>query len=107
MNANAYTDHMRSRLIAAFLMAWLPLQGWAAVAMPFCKHAMRGKAVVVINLDHSAREGHAQYHDPTPPAQSNSDSGLACNDCGACHLACAPGMPSAGVVLSSPSNPAQ
>ena len=37
-----YTCDMRcSRLMLTVLMIlWLPLQGFAAVAMPFCKHAL-------------------------------------------------------------------
>jgi ferredoxin len=99
----------RWRSILSVLIAlWLPLQGYAAVAMPFCQHSMAAAST------HAGNSGHSQHHhgshvDRTRgEAQDNAfqsaeagspqtaamgeASGLACNNCGACHLACAPAI---------------
>jgi len=94
--------------IVVFIALWLPLQGYGAVAMPFCKHgpAMPDSSVAVpvqvdsqsADLQHG-HEGHAgmQHHDSAagsqtvhPDNSTDEHAGLGCNDCGACQLACAP-----------------
>jgi len=99
----------RWRSILSVLIAlWLPLQGYAAVAMPFCQHSMAAASVHAGDADHSRHHhdghsdmtrGHAhgstsQSSDAGSPqtAAMGEASGLACNDCGACHLACAPAI---------------
>jgi ferredoxin len=94
------------------MILWLPLQGYAALTMPFCKHGFRARAsehmtagsLMQAGAQHvhygaqSAPESHQQHaahagmHHP-----HDSAGGLACNDCGVCHLACSP------AALSSPS----
>ena len=70
------------RLVLILVMLWLPLQGMAAVVMPFCKQA---------HLDPS---GHAVgHHDQQAEDQHQSPAPHACDDCDICHLACAPGVP--------------
>jgi len=91
---------MRST-IALLMILWLPLHGFAAVAMPFCQHA---------NASGNAAEPHAQHggHDhhqaatASPTGAQHASSGLlACNDCGACHLACTPAAPSSALAVDS------
>ena len=106
----AYTAHMNRwrSLLSVLIALWLPLQGYAAVAMPFCQHSMAAASA------HSANAGHAKHHhdghpdgmrgdtegrvspsadtDSRQPAVMGEASGLACNNCGACHLACAPAL---------------
>jgi hypothetical protein len=98
---------MRRSLIAVLLILWLPLQGFAAVAMPFCKHAMHGTQTTLSHA-HPAQQavaGHAHHgtmvateNGPTTEngspssAHHQSSAGLDCSDCGACHLACAPAV---------------
>lgn len=121
-----YTSGMASpwkNWVVVFISLWLPLQGYGAVAMPFCKHgpAMPDSSVAVpVQVDSQsgdfehAHEGHAgmQHHDtaaghqPADPGNSTGEeAGMGCNDCGACQLACAPSIVSriANVVsLGSP-----
>lgn len=105
-----YTNPMRRWrfLLTALMILWLPLQGFAAVAMPFCKHGfqaaaserMTAQALAHIGAQHVHRSAqstsdshqqhaaHAGMHHPV-----DSPGGLACNDCGVCHLACSPAAP--------------
>lgn len=80
------------RLLAVLLLLWMPLQGIAAVTMPFCAHALSGHAGAIEAAgaaDHGAqRSEHSAHHHSDEP-----HDGLACNDCGACNLACAPAIP--------------
>jgi hypothetical protein len=116
----------RWRSILSVLIAlWLPLQGYAAVAMPFCQHRMAAASVHPGIADHS-RHHHDGHSDMTrshaqgsisqsadagsqQTAVMGETSGLACNNCGVCHLVCAPAIVSivsvslliAGSVLES------
>lgn len=84
---------MLRRFIVFVLLLWLPLQGMAAVTMPFCRHAGDSGATQPAHDDsHAAHHAHAGHEDGVPADQVPSDdhgAGLMCNDCGACHLACA------------------
>lgn len=85
---------MRS-IIALLMMLWLPLQGFTAVAMPFCEHAMHGSAATESGADAHAGHGHHTGNPPTTDAHHIGGGALfACNDCGVCHLACTPAAPS-------------
>lgn len=90
-------------LIIAFIALWLPLQGYGAVAMPFCVHgpAMPDSSAVV-SAHVGAQDGH-QGHPGVPHHEHEADhqsasshnstdkhANLGCNDCGVCQLACAP-----------------
>lgn len=89
--------------IIVFIALWLPLQGYGAVAMPFCEHgpAMPDSSVAV-SADTAAQHGHQSHtgiaHDEHEVDSQSASSdiftdrhaGLGCNDCGACQLACAP-----------------
>jgi hypothetical protein len=78
---------MRS-LALLLLLVWLPLQGVAAAAMPFCEHQQ-------------APAGAADRHDGHPQDHRSADHGVPagnCDDCGVCQLACAPAMPSQSTV---------
>lgn len=79
--------------VLSVLILWLPVQGFAAVAMPFCQHALGHSGVVQTNGAHSDHQHHNHSHDKAPGNPDQSDSlpiGLSCNDCGSCHLACSP-----------------
>jgi hypothetical protein len=91
-------------LIALLIMLWLPLQAVAAVAMPFCRHAMADPGATAnlsadVNALHAAHSAgqHPQHGGAHAPA--DGDHGLSCNDCGACHLACAPMLAPTPVAL--------
>ena len=78
------------------MVLWLPLQGVAALAMPFCKHGSHlpgptdpaSHMHVDTSLQHDHPVAHALRCDHV-----DSSGGLACNDCGMRHLACSPAAP--------------
>jgi hypothetical protein len=79
-------------VIALLVMLWLPLQGFAAMAMPICPHAL-GPAAATAVVDHAhmhpGHAGHGVSHAPAPDQHTDGD----CVKCGACHLACTPAAP--------------
>jgi hypothetical protein len=93
---------MLRRLVVCLLLLWLPLQGMAALTMPFCRHGQEPGAAAATEHAaqlHTAHVHAGHRHDPGPPAQPGAEQPpaadhLACNECGACHLACAPAVPS-------------
>ena len=104
-NTVAYTGIMnRWRSIVSVLIAlWLPLQGYGAVAMPFCEHGpAMPDASAAVSAHVGAQDGHhgltgVSHHENEGDSRSASSdnstdrhAGLGCNDCGACQLACAP-----------------
>ena len=84
-------------IVVLLLLLWLPLQPLAAVAMPFCQHSEsttfagdESAAAAGEQLGHHAGPsggGHKHHADAEDSAFS-----LQCNDCGPCHLACAPAI---------------
>jgi hypothetical protein len=90
-------------LVLVVVMLWLPMQGFAAVAMPFCMHALGDSGGVQMNGAHHHQ--HHNHHGPSPGDTHHDQStptGLLCNECGACHLACAPVAPCVTVSLVAP-----
>jgi ferredoxin len=90
-------------VIVALISLWLPLQGYGAIAMPFCQqHGMAAAGTGLADTEHhDAHPGHMAHNDsPTDAAgishakhaSSDATGGLACNNCGACHLACSPAI---------------
>lgn len=102
-SAPGYTSTMRrSKILLILLMSlWLPLQGVAAVVMPFCKHSLAGSAGAS-HSEAAADDGHAAAHvghegSAHPQIADASGSGpalSACDDCWHCHLSCAVTLPS-------------
>ncbi|MFN0039218.1 MAG: hypothetical protein ACKVP2_06895 [Burkholderiales bacterium] len=85
-------------LVSLLMMVWLPFNGYAAVVMPFCQHggadmiadgsAPSGKHAGMTHQGHAnADAAHGADHSGLA---DDAGSGLACNDCGVCHLACSP-----------------
>jgi hypothetical protein len=93
--------------VVLLISLWLPVQGVAAVIMPFCTHSLSGSAADdrSVNADAVADEGlcadhagHAGTVPHSPAEDQGSTSGLsACDDCGHCHLSCAFSLPSPGL----------
>ncbi|MCC7547388.1 MAG: hypothetical protein IT532_06460 [Burkholderiales bacterium] len=92
---------MLRRLILCLLMLWLPLQGFAAQTMTFCRHDLArlggmadasGTALVgVLASGHQDALEHG-----VPPHQAGTHAkGLQCKNCGSCRLACAAVLPTA------------
>ena len=97
---------MRSwrHLIVALLVAWLPFQGWAAAAMPFCpRHGMEIPDAATATPAHEHAQStqgmleHCGVHLPGP--QQRRDSG--CNGCSTCEFACSPSVPAHAVILEA------
>ena len=89
------------RLIAILLMLWFPVQGWAALAMPFCQHGTSDAAAVEIT--ESMAGDHCQHHmDQNDVADQKATSSLLCDHCTTCHLAHAPVLLHPPVSLSEP-----
>ena len=81
---------MMCRSIVFMLLLWLPLQGLAALTMPFCRHALDAGAQQAAHGQADAEHAHHDHGTPTDqPRPGDQQGGLSCNDCGACHLACA------------------
>lgn len=95
-------------LIVFFAAAWLPFSAVAAVTMPFCIHghpgsqgpdgAEYGQAAGSLpgSRDHAGPAGHGDCHEhaATPAGTAGAQDGMACDQCGFCHLACAGMIPS-------------
>jgi hypothetical protein len=83
---------MMSRSIVFMLLLWLPLQGVAALTMPFCRHALDAAVEQAAHGRADAEHAHHAHDHGTPadqPRPGDRQGGLSCNDCGACNLACA------------------
>ena len=92
-------------VLVALISLWLPVQGYGAVVMPFCQKqgmAAAGAAHAEPSQEHHVgHSGHMAQKDwprdaagisDAEHASSDATGGLACNNCGACHLACAPAI---------------
>jgi hypothetical protein len=84
------------RLILCFLIAWLPIQGIAVAAVPFCKHERCGAKAGSHQI---LPAGHSHHAQGVERDQYTGVAGIACNDCSACHFACGSSMLSADVVV--------
>jgi len=95
-------------LLVLLMSLWLPLQGVAAVVMPFCKHSLiAGTADLhqihkaTANSDHSAHHGQQHHGQPSDHNQDLSKNVVsACDDCGHCQLVGACMLPAAELQTS-------
>jgi len=87
-------------VIILLMALWLPFQGVVAVAMPFCQDMADGHSDSAPSHQH-----HGEHHGDAAGAVGSPDDGnqnfpLECNDCGPCHLACAPVLGvAAGIIV--------
>lgn len=88
------------RLTAFLLILWLPLQGMAMVAMPFCKHAAPldwsdGAGILAMHSHGDVASDRVRHHDgyDTHYDGAPDHSASACDQCELCHLACAGYVP--------------
>jgi hypothetical protein len=96
-------------LVVLVMSLWLPLQGMAAVTMPFCKHSMTAAAADAHAVEHPvAHGGQTAHHHDAHHAQMTHGAGhdatqslAACDDCGQCALSCAFTLPVAGLQATS------
>jgi hypothetical protein len=94
---------LRRTLLALLMILWLPVQGYAAIAMPFCEHAMHAASAGHASMQgggpgndalehaHHGAVWSSEHASPTGP--DHHSTAVDCNDCGACHLACSPAAP--------------
>lgn len=88
---------------------WLPLQGMAAVTMPFCKHSMTVSRAGAHAVEHPVAHGEQTAHDHDAHhaqmahgvGHDATQSLAACDDCGQCALSGASTLPAAGFQASS------
>jgi hypothetical protein len=103
MAYNEFMNYWKS-ILSVLITLWLPLQGYAAVAMPFCQYSMARASSHCADADHSQHRydgypGHIAQTDVPDDIigishtndVGNDDAGsLGCNNCDNCHLACSP-----------------
>lgn len=88
--------HCLRNFILGFLLLWLPLQGFAATGMSFCRHDHTPPPAMQAGMqDH--HEGHDCSHGQDTPSATPQTQ---CDDCGYCHLGGAPALPSTPAGLS-------
>jgi hypothetical protein len=75
-----------ARFMLAFMLLWLPLQGYAAQSMTSCqKHHNHARLA-----ESTPQPGcHGQHH---PDTQTLVKASLACDDCASCHLIAQPAL---------------
>jgi hypothetical protein len=76
------------KFILGFLLLWLPLQGFAATGMSFCRHDHTPPPAMQIGMHHDHHGGDCSHGQDTPSASSQTP----CDDCGYCHLGGAPAL---------------
>jgi hypothetical protein len=75
------------RFVVILLLFWFPVQSWAAIAMPLCRHAQTRAQITQTTqtMDQAqptaCHESGSQTHHPVP-----GHPVFNCDDCGLCHL---------------------
>jgi hypothetical protein len=78
-----------ARLLLAFMLVWLPMQGYAIEAMPFCLHQHDDGAMQAAPDEHAGCHGQEA---PPHHGKSISKTSAACDDCFSCHLIVQPAL---------------
>jgi len=88
--SKAYKNMMHGlrNFILGFLLLWLPLQGFAATGMTFCRHNHTPPVAVQAETQVN-HEGHDCGH---MQDQTSATPQMQCDDCGNCHLGGAPAL---------------
>lgn len=94
---------------------WLPLQGVAAVVMPFCQHSLaagQGENASMLDhttmhaapIEHGESMGHGAHQSQASQQHGGDTQNLlsACDDCGHCNLSCASTLPSTQIQAATP-----
>ena len=92
-------------VLVAVMILWLPLQGYAALAMPFCRHGLHASA-----SEHAPAQARGETHRGDTGRHHvvhvalhhhGTVDSLACNDCGVCHLASSPTAPTSASTIQA------
>lgn len=85
-----------ARLLLAFMLVWLPLQGYASGTMTFCAHQHDEGAMQMAAGEHAGCHGHeaTPQHDKT-----SAKSDAACDNCFSCQLIAQPALTVAPLAL--------
>lgn len=95
---------MLRKVIILFLVFWLPLQGVAALAMPFCEHMAAGVAHEHAQVQHDGHDAHHGGGDGNA-AHGDDANQAPCDQCGLCHIACAQAVPPGGGAVAASAQP--
>lgn len=77
-----------ARFLLAFMLAWLPLQGYAVGAMSTCQ----GHHDHAAAMETTQHEGCHGEHGAVTHTPSFAKANLACDDCASCHLVAQPAL---------------
>ncbi|MDD5242044.1 MAG: hypothetical protein PHG47_10075 [Sulfuricella sp.] len=76
------------KFILGFLLLWLPLQGFAATGMSFCRHDHTPPPAMQVEMHHDHHGNDCGHGHDAPSASPQTQ----CDDCGYCHLGGAPAL---------------
>jgi hypothetical protein len=82
------------KFLFAFVVLALSLQGFTAVAMPFCQH----QAGAIDRAMGQDSEEHAHHALATANESLSAMGGFACDDCAFCQLCAAPAIPAVALI---------
>ncbi|MCE5180306.1 MAG: hypothetical protein LLG15_00755 [Betaproteobacteria bacterium] len=76
------------KFVLGFLLLWLPLQGFAASGMSFCRHDHTPPPAAQVEMHHGHNGDDCGHGQDTPSPSSQTQ----CDDCGYCYLGGAPAL---------------
>lgn len=80
-------SHLSRKLVAVFMLLWLPLFSGSALAASVSMQLQRGYHEAAVQaMAHEEMSGCHQHNDAQPVAADEQTP--ACSACGLCHLAC-------------------
>ena len=90
-----------TRLLLAFMLVWLPLQGYAGEAMSFCLHQHEDTAMQMAAGEHEGCHGQKASAQLDETLAGN---GSTCDNCFSCHLIAQPALMMAPLALGTDSS---
>ncbi len=103
-------NHTVRKLIALFMLLWLPLFSASAVAESLAMQLQRGdcqeSSEMMVAMSHDDMTDHGMMHHDTDMQMAN-DSTSNCTDCGICHIACSAFIPAIAALPQLPESGSQ
>jgi len=88
--------------IVLLLLLWLPLQGFAASGMAFCRHEQKQPEHHMMQGMHGCCHEQMQMAEPSPqPDQHSHHHGANCDNCGYCHLSSFTALPAVAPLFAA------